>query len=208
MCFLWKTDSYGYSYGYSPGVAPAPIYQLFVWLFLWQCLWDCPSLPVTSYSYGYPCGYSYRVAPASKLPAISVVFLWLFLCGGGPASQLLAIPAAIPMAILMGLPQPPSYQLFLWLFPSLFLCVCPSLPVTSFSYGYSYSYSYGVAPDSQLPAIPMAVPLSQGTVSPKGYYCLLLPSPVSSWLFEALLSHSEVRKGCLRGASKAPLRHL
>ena len=180
----------------------------YVWLFLWQCLWDCPSLPVTSYSYGYPCGYSYRVAPASKLPAISVVFLWLFLCGGGPASQLLAIPVAIPMAILMGLPQPPSYQLFLWLFPSLFLCVCPSLPVTSFSDGYSYSYSYGVAPDSQLPAIPLAVPLSQGTVSPKGYYCLLLPSPVSSWLFEALLSHSEVRKGCLRGASQAPLRHL
>ena len=175
--------------------------------------------------YGYSCGNAYGIAPASQSPAIPTaihvaipiglpqpqsyqLFLWLFLCGGGPASQLLAIPVAIPMAILMGLPQPPSYQLFLWLFPSLFLCVCPSLPVTSYSYGYSYSYSYGVAPDSKLPAIPMAVPLSQGTVSPKGYYCLLLPSPVSSWLFEALLSHSEVRKGCLRGASQAPLRHL
>ena len=36
----------------------------------------------------------------------------------------------------MGLPQPPSYQLFLW----LFLWGCPSLPVTSYSYGYSYAY--------------------------------------------------------------------
>ena len=45
------------------------------------------TLPVTSYSYGY----SYGVASAYHLPAI-------------------------PMAIPMGLPQPPSYQLFLWPF--------------------------------------------------------------------------------------------
>ena len=90
------------------GLPQPPSYQLFLWLFLW----GCPSLPVTSYSYGYSYGYSYEVAPASQLPAI-----------------LMASP--------MGLPQPRSYQLFLW----LFLWDCPSLPVTS----YSYSYSCGVA---------------------------------------------------------------
>ena len=52
----------------------------------------CPSLPVTTYSYIY----SYGVAPASELPAI-------------------------PMAVPMGWPQPPSYQLFLWLFLSRWL---------------------------------------------------------------------------------------
>ena len=53
--------------------------------------------------------------------------------GVAPDSQLPAIPMAIPM----GWPQPPSYQLFLCLFqwggPSLpvFLWGGPSLPVTS-----------------------------------------------------------------------------
>jgi len=56
--------------------------QLFLWLFLWLFLllflWGIPGLGVTSYSYGY----SYGVFPASELPAIPM-----------------AIPRVIPMAI-------------------------------------------------------------------------------------------------------------
>ena len=66
----------------------------------------------------------------------------------------------------MGLPQPQNYQLCLWLCPwgfpqpqsyqlCLWLCLwgCPSLRVTSYACGYAY----GVAPASELPAMPMAM---------------------------------------------------
>ena len=74
------------------------------------------------------------------------------------------------MVIPMGWPQPPSYQLFLW----LFLWGGPSLPITSYSYGYSY----GVAPASQLPAIPVVIPMAipMGWPQPPSYQLFL-------WLF-------------------------
>ena len=55
------------------------------------------------------------------------------------------------MAVLMGLPKPPSYQLCLW----LFLWGRSRLLAAS----YAYAYSPGVAPASQLPAMPMAIPM-------------------------------------------------
>ena len=109
------------------------------WGFSFDNLAPASELP-TSYSYGY----SYGVARASQLPPIPVAIPM----GLPPASKLPAIPMASHMEWW---PQPPSYQIFLW----LFLWGSPSLPVTRYSYGYSY----GVATASQLPVIPMAIPM-------------------------------------------------
>ena len=65
--------------------------------------------------------------------------------GAAPASGLLGIPMAVPM----GWPQPPSYQVSL----QLFLWGGPSLGVTKYSYGYPYGFAYGVAPAYELPTI-------------------------------------------------------
>ena len=64
---------------------------------------------------------------------------------GFPASELLVMLMAMPMRK----PRAQSYQLCLW----LFLWGSPSLRVTCCAYGYAY----GVAPASELPAIPMAI---------------------------------------------------
>ena len=82
------------------------------------------------------------------------------------------------MVILMGLPQPPKYQLFLWLtlpmgLPQtpnyqLFLWDCPNLPITSYSYGYFL----GIAPASELPTILMVIPM--GLPQPLKYQLLLI----------------------------------
>ena len=69
--------------------------------------------------------------------------------------KLPGIPMAVPNAIPMRWPQPLSYQVFLWLCLWLSLWGGPSLRVTRYSSGYSY----GVAPASELPGIPMAIPM-------------------------------------------------
>ena len=89
-------------------------------------------LPSTSsfdniaFSSKLPDGYAHEVAPASELPAM-------------------------PVAMPLGLSQPQSYQLCLW----LCLWGSHSLRVT----GYAYGYAHGVAPVSELPAMPMAMPM-------------------------------------------------
>ena len=105
-----------------------PSYQISPWLFLWGA--------PTSYSHGY----FHEVHAASQLHPVTSDSLD-YSYGVHPASQLPAIPMAIPMRC----PQPPRNQLFRWLFlhPAsqfqlfLFIWGAPSLPVTCFSYCYS-----------------------------------------------------------------------
>ena len=70
---------------------------------LWLCLWDCPSLRITSYAYGYAHGVALSLRVTS--------YAYGYAYGMAPASEL----PAMPMAMNMGLPQPQSYQLCLWL---------------------------------------------------------------------------------------------
>ena len=63
------------------------------------------------------------------------------------------------MAMPMGVPQPPSYQVC----PGLCLWGRPSLRATSIAYGYVY----GFTPTLELPAMPMTLPT--GLSQPQTY---------------------------------------
>ena len=82
------------------------------------------------------------------------------------------------MTIPVGLPQPPNYPLFL----CLFLQDCTSLLVANYPYGYSY----GIAPNSQLPTIAMAIPT--GLLQPPIRQSFLVSVTICSYAYSCRIA--------------------